>query len=76
MTLTLSRLNDSVYRVLADQGLHVGNLKLIDGLWKFKAIGYEHNGDIIPGWGPLTKLHNTTFVALDEALINARLVPA
>lgn len=75
MTLTLSRLNDSVYRVLADQGLHVGNLKFIDGLWKFKAIGYERNGDIIPGWGPLTALHNTTFAALDEALINARLVP-
>lgn len=76
MTLTLNRINDSVYRVLADQGLHVGNLKLIDGLWKFKAIGYEHNGDIMPGWGPLTERHNTTFVALDEALINARLVPA
>ena len=73
MTLTLSRLNDSVYRVLADQGLHVGNLKFINGLWKFKAIGYDQNGDIIPGWGPLTELHNTTFVGLDEAFINARL---
>ena len=75
MTLTLSRLNHSVYRVLSDQGLHVGNLKFINGLWKFKAIGYEPNGDIIPGWGPLTELHNTAFVAPDEALINARLVP-
>lgn len=73
MTLTLSRLNDSVYRVLADQGLRVGNLKLINGLWKFKAIGYDRNGDIMPSWGPLTELHNTTCVALDEALINARL---
>jgi hypothetical protein len=75
MTLTLSRLNDGVYRVLADQGLHVGNLKFIDGLWKFKAIGYARNGSISPGWGPLTGLHNTTFAALDEALINATLVP-
>ena len=75
MTLKLSRLNDCVYRVLTDQGLHVGNLKFIDGLWKFKAIGYEPTGHIIPGWGPLTGLHNTTFVVLDEALINARLVP-
>ena len=76
MTLTLSRLNDSVYRVLADQGLHVGNLKFINGLWKFKAIGYERNGDIMPGWGPLTEMHNTAFVALDETLINAKLVQA
>jgi len=74
MALTLSKLNDSVYRVLADQGLHVGNLKFINGLWKFKAIGYERNGDIIPGWGPLTELHNTTFATLDVASINAKLV--
>ena len=75
MTLTLRRLNDSVYRVLSDHDLHVGNMKLINGLWKFKAIGYDRNGDITPGWGPLTEQHNTTFVALDEPLINARLVP-
>jgi hypothetical protein len=75
MSLKLSRLNDSVYRVLADRGLHVGNLKFIDGLWKFKAIGYDENGEITPGWGPLTALHNTTFVTLNEALINAKLAP-
>lgn len=74
MALTLSKLNNSVYRVLADQSLHVGNLKFINGLWKFKAIGYERNGDIIPGWGPLTELHNTTFATLDVASINAKLV--
>jgi hypothetical protein len=75
MTLTLSKLNDSLYCVLTDQGLHVGNLKLINGMWKFKAIGYDKNGAIAPGWGPLTEQHNTSFVTLDEALINARLVP-
>ena len=74
--LTLSKLNERVYRVLAEQGQHVGNLKFINGLWKFKAIGYDGNGDVAPGWGPLTALHNTTFVALDEASINARLAPA
>ena len=72
--LTLSRSNDHVYLVLSDQGEHVGNLKFINGLWKFKAIGYERNGDIIPGWGPLTELHNTTFATLDVASINAKLV--
>ena len=52
-----------------------GNLKLINGVWKFKAIGYDPNGDVIPGGGPLTDRHNATFVALDEALIGASLAP-
>ena len=73
--LTLSRVNDHVYGVLADQGEHVGNLKFINGVWKFKAIGYDQNGDVIPGGGPLTDRHNTPFVALDEVLINAKLAP-
>jgi len=51
----------------------VGNLKLINGLWKFKAIGYDPQGDVIPGGGPLTDRHNTTFATLDEAEISARL---
>jgi hypothetical protein len=74
MVLSLSRSNDHVYRILVEQGEHVGNLKLINGVWKFKAIGYDPNGDVIPGGGPLTDRHNTTFVALDEALINVKLV--
>ena len=53
----------------------MGNLKFINGVWKFKAIGYNKNGDIMPGWGSLTDRHNTTFGTLDEALINAKLVP-
>ena len=73
--LTLSRFNDHVYCVLADQDQHVGNLKFINGIWKFKAIGYEKDGAVIPGGGPLTDRHNTTFGALDEALLNAKLAP-
>jgi len=71
--LTLSKLNELVYRVLVDQGNHVGNLKFINGVWKFKAIGYDQNDDVIPGGGPLTDRHNTTFFALDEAVICAKL---
>ena len=67
--LTLSRVNDGVYRVFASQGLHVGNLKLIGGQWKFKAIGYGARGEVIPGGGPLTGKHNRIFARLDEALI-------
>jgi hypothetical protein len=71
--LTLSRSNDLIYRVLTDQGEHVGNLKAINAIWKFKAIGYDQNGDVIPGGGPLTDRHNATFVTLDEAVISAAL---
>ena len=73
--LILNRLNNDVYLVLSDQGAHVGNLKSINGVWKFKAIGYDPKGDVIPGGGPLSDRHNTPFIALDEALINASLAP-
>ena len=71
--LTLFRFNDLIYRVQTDQGAHVGNLKLINAVWKFKAIGYDPTGDVIPGGGPLTHHHNMTFATLDEAEINTRL---
>ncbi|MGH8647528.1 MAG: hypothetical protein ACREX4_24935 [Gammaproteobacteria bacterium] len=51
----------------------MGSLKFVNGMWKFKAIGYDKDGNVIPGGGPLTDRHNTTFGALDEALINAKL---
>jgi hypothetical protein len=72
--LTLSRLNERICRVLTDSGEHVGNLKLIAGAWKFKAIGYEAEGDIVPGGGPLTHHHNMTFANLDETVVNGRLL--
>ena len=58
-------------RVLDAQGLHVGNLKLIGAVWKFKAIGYGAGGELIPGGGPLTERHNTGFDQLDANQINA-----
>ena len=72
--LTLRRLNDSVYRVLVDQDEHVGNLKLIGGVWKFKAIGMDAGGHVVPGGGPLTGRHNMVFAVLDEAAISAALM--
>ena len=54
-----------ICRVLTDDGLHVGNLKLIGGVWKFKAIGYNDAGQVIPGGGPLTDRHNAVFKTLD-----------
>lgn len=51
-------------------GEHVGNLKWIQGAWKFKAIGHDEAGAVIPGGGPLTDRHNTVFASLDLAQIN------
>lgn len=76
LQLTLNRFNDLIYRVLTDQGEHVGNLKLINAVWKFKAIGYDPQGEVVPGGGPLTNGHNTTFATLDEVEFNTRLYQA
>lgn len=62
-------------RVVAASGLHVGNLKLIGGVWKFKAVGYDASGQVIPGGGPLTERHNSVFAALDAAKVNRVLCP-
>lgn len=68
--LTLVAQNALIFRVMTATGNHVGNLKLINAVWKFKAIGYDDNGDVIPGGGPLTKHHNTIFATPDEAEIS------
>ena len=52
-------------RVLDAKDRHVGNLKWICGVWKFKAIGYDVSGAVIPGGGPLTDQHNTVFTSID-----------
>ena len=72
-SLTLQAVNAHVFCVLTAQGQHVGNLKLIGGIWKFKAIGYDADGSVVPGGGPLTDRHNTTFANADAALVNAEL---
>ena len=74
MKLTLTPLNGQVVGVFTEPGEHVGNLKLIGGVWKFKAIGYAADGGVVPGGGPLTERHNTTFAVLDQAQVSATLV--
>lgn len=71
--LTLRELNADVQSVHLADGLHVGNLKRIGAIWKFKAIGYDTDGSVIPGGGPLTDKHNTEFTAPDADEVNARL---
>ncbi len=72
--LNLQPLQADICRVLDARGLHLGNLKLIGAVWKFKAIGYGPAGELIPGGGPLTERHNTRFDSLDAAAISAALL--
>ncbi len=67
----LVRINDGTYALHDGNRLHVGNFKWINGQWKFKAMGYGPEGQVIPGGGPLTDRHNTLFAQLDEATIRA-----
>lgn len=64
--------NDQVVSVCLSAGEHIGFLKRIGAVWKFKAIGYD-SGHLVPGGGPFTHRHNLTFAALDEAVITAAL---
>ncbi len=72
--LALKRLNDGVFSVFDAQGQHVGNLKFIQAQWKFKAIGYDASGNVVPGGGPLTDHHNQLFAAADAELVSAGLL--
>jgi len=72
--LKLQPVNPQVCGVHTSAGEHVGNLKLIGGVWKFKAIGMGADGTVIPGGGPLTGRHNMVFAVLDEATISAALI--
>lgn len=67
MTLTLTPVTPDVYSVHLPDGTHVGNLKRIGAVWKFKAIGYDAAGHIVPGGGPLTDKHNTALATPDAA---------
>ena len=70
---SVGRIDNGACRVLDATGGHVGNLKWIRGVWKFKAIGHDASGAVIPGGGPLTDRHNTVFATLDLVQINRAL---
>ena len=72
--LTLLPVNAGVFAVHDAAGLHVGNLKRIGAVWKFKAVGYTAAGESVPGGGPLTQRHNTVFEQPDAAELSARLL--
>lgn len=71
--LTLRPVNANVHSVHQADGTHVGNLKRIGAIWKFKAVGYDAAGDVEPGGGPLTQWHNTEFAEPNADELSARL---
>lgn len=73
--LTLRPVNANVHSVHLADGSHVGNLKRIGAIWKFKAVGYGAAGDVEPGGGPLTQRHNTEFAEPDARAVSATLAP-
>ena len=72
--LSLRPVNDGVFAVLDAAGQHVGNLKRIGAVWKFKAVGSTARGETVPGGGPLTERHNTVFDRPDAAEVSAGLL--
>ena len=74
--LRLLPINAEVLAVHAADGAHVGSLKKVGGVWKFKAMGYDAAGRQQPGHGPLTEQHNMQFATLDAADVSVRLLGA
>ena len=74
--LQLVPVNAGVVSVHTADGAHVGSLKLVGGVWKFKAMGYDAAGRMEPGHGPLTEQHNMAFAAPDAAEVSVRLLGA
>lgn len=74
--LQLLPVNAEVVAVHTATGAHVGSLKKVGGVWKFKAMGYGADGGMEPGHGPLTDQHNMAFATPDAAEVSARLLGA
>ena len=74
--LQLLPINAEVVAVHTANGAHVGSLKNVGGVWKFKAMGYGADGGMEPGHGPLTEQHNMRFATPDADEVSARLLGA
>ena len=74
VALILKPVNANVHSVHLADGAHVGNLKRVGAVWKFKAVGYDQAGAVEPGGGPLTNQHNMVFAQPDAAEVSARLL--
>lgn len=71
--LSLREVQPLVFSLHGADGQHLGYLKRIGAVWKFKAVGYDAQGQLEPGGGPLTHRHNQVFAQIVLAEIQARL---
>lgn len=60
LPLQLRPINDGAQFVTSVNGVILGQIKRINGTWKFKALWLDEEGDWVPGGGPLTDRHNVT----------------
>lgn len=74
--LQLLPVSEAVVAVHTADGAHVGSLKKVGGVWKFKAMGYGAAGGMEPGYGPLTDRHNMQFATPDAVEVSSRLLGA
>ena len=74
--LQLLHISAEVVAVHTADGAHVGSLKKVGGVWKFKAVGYGADGGMEPGHGPLTEQPNMQFATPDATEVSARLLGA
>lgn len=60
LPLILRPINDGAQFITTAEGVVMGQIKRINGTWKFKALWRDEVGDWVPGGGPLTDRHNAT----------------
>ena len=70
--LQLRPVSAEVVSVHTADGAHVGSLKKVGGVWKFKAMGYGADGGMEPGHGPLSDQYNLQCVTPDATQLSAR----
>jgi hypothetical protein len=74
LPLKLRPISDGAQFVITAQGVVMGQIKRINGTWKFKALWLDEDGDWVPGGGPLTDRHNATLDSTKAQDWQARLL--
>jgi len=74
LPLKLRPINDGAQYITTANGVVMGQIKRINGTWKFKALWRDEVGDWVPGGGPLTDRHNTTLDSTKAQYWQARLL--
>jgi len=74
LPLKLRPINDGAQFITTAKGVVMGQIKRINGTWKFKALWRDEVGDWVPGGGPLTDRHNAMLDSTNAQEWQARLL--